>query len=90
MADRIPEPPRRLFGAEGEIPGVWITSREIYDAVIRLTGRVDVLIAEQTGASDKIQDHEVRLRGLERRQWPLPSLALLVSIGALAAAVLIK
>ena len=82
--------PRRLYSASGELPGVLITVREVYDAVVRLSGQVEVLTSQQTGESNKIVDHEARLRNLERRQWPLPSLALLVSIGALVASILIK
>lgn len=28
------------------------------------------------------QDHEIRLRSLERARWPLPALAIVVSVGA--------
>lgn len=63
--------------------GVTITAREIYDAVVRLTGRVDVLIEQQNQTQHVTQDHESRLRAVERRMWPLPSFALLVSLGAL-------
>lgn len=63
--------------------GVTITSREIYDAVVRLTGRVDVLIAQQAETSADLKDHETRLRTLERGRWPLPAVAVLVSMAAL-------
>lgn len=46
--------------------GVIITSREIYDAVVRLTGRVDVLIEQQTATTHEVQDHEARIRTLEQ------------------------
>jgi hypothetical protein len=55
--------------------GVYITSREIYDAVVRLTGRVDVLIEQQSSTQRDMADHESRLRTLERSRWPLLSLA---------------
>lgn len=64
--------------------GVTITSREIYDAVVRLTGRVDVLISAQEHTAHTTQDHETRIRLIERSRWPLPSLAALMSLGALA------
>lgn len=64
--------------------GVYITSREIYDAVVRLTGRVDVLIEQQSATQHDVSDHETRLRTLERARWPLPSLAVLASLAALA------
>lgn len=60
-----------------------ITQREVYDAVITLTGRVDMLIAQHDALSTKKDDHEERLRGLERARWPLPSVAMVVSLIAL-------
>jgi hypothetical protein len=69
-------------------PVVAVTLREIYDAVVRLTGRVDVLIEQQTATAHDVQDHESRLRSLERARWPLPSIAVLTSIAAVVLAVL--
>lgn len=59
----------------GEVGPIIITAREVYDAVIRLTGRVDVLISQQSGTAQDVADHENRLRSLERRRWQLPGLA---------------
>lgn len=42
-----------------------ISSREIYDAVVRLTGRIDILVAQQEEVRTKQQDQENRLRVLE-------------------------
>ena len=67
---------------EPPLNGVTITAREIYDAVVRLTGRLDVLIAQHADARNDIQDHEARLRSLEASRWPLPTLSLLVALGA--------
>jgi hypothetical protein len=64
--------------------GVVITSREIYDAVVRLTGRVDVLIAQSEEVRHDLQDHETRLRALERGRWPLPAATILLALGSLA------
>lgn len=44
---------------------VAITGREIYDAVVRLTGRVDVLIEQHQATRQDVQDHETRLRQVE-------------------------
>jgi hypothetical protein len=66
---------------------IMITAREVYDAVVRLTGRVDVLINQQSSTQAEVQDHESRLRSLEKARWPLPSAAVLISIAALVAAV---
>lgn len=79
-------------------PVVVITLKEIWEAVTRLTGRVDVLIEHQNTTTRDLSDHEkaseakhgdfeTRLRSLERSRWPLPSLAAVVSIAALAVSV---
>ncbi len=70
--------------------GVVITSREIYDAVVRLTGRVDVLIEQHAATQSDVQDHEARLRSLERGRWPLPAASVLIALAALAASVLVR
>jgi hypothetical protein len=65
---------------------VTITGKEIYEAVVKLTGAVDRLAGMHDGTARTIRDHEDRLRVLEAARWPLPSLAIVVSLGALAAA----
>lgn len=42
-----------------------ISSREIYDAVVRLTGRIDILVAQQEEVKTRQQDQEARIRVLE-------------------------
>lgn len=63
--------------------GIVITSREIYDAVVRLTGRVDVLIAQAEDIKHDLNDHENRIRNLEKARWPIPTVSVLVAILAL-------
>lgn len=63
--------------------GVTITAREIYDGIVRLTGRVDVLIEQQSATQQDVADHEARLRALEKARWPLPTLAVLLALAAL-------
>lgn len=81
------------------LPGVIITAREIYDSVVRLTGRVDVLIEQHGALSQDLREHEVftdtryadhegRLRSLEKARWPLPSIAAAVSLAALIVAII--
>jgi hypothetical protein len=76
------------------LSGSWITSREIYDAVVRLTGRIDVIIEQQNHMArdiedvkkdlrDTAKDHEERLRTLERARWPLPALAAVIALVSL-------
>ena len=67
-----------------------ITSREIYDAVVRLTGRVDVLIEQQNHTAQEVVDHEARLRALEKARWPLPSLAVVLSLAAIVLPFFVK
>jgi hypothetical protein len=70
--------------------GITITSREVYDAVVRLTGRVDVLITQESVTRSDVADHETRLRAMERARWPLPSAAVLLSLAALILPFFIK
>ena len=65
---------------------VYIGPREIYDQLVRLTATVDRLVAQHDDVGKDIADHEARLRALERARWPLPSLAVLVSIASLVLA----
>lgn len=72
-------------------PVVVITLKEIWEAVTRLTGRVDVLISQQDTMSRDQQehereskqvhkDHEARIRALEKDRWPKASVSILVAI----------
>lgn len=90
------------------LPGITITTREIYDSIVRLAGRIDVLIEQQSRTHTEVQDHENRLRSLEqqvvsrkeigdhehrlrsleRTRWPLPSVAVVISLGAIVLTVL--
>lgn len=51
------------------------------DRLARIEVKLDMALANH-------QDHETRIRALERGKWPLPSLAALVSIGAFIVALL--
>lgn len=73
-------------------PGVYISSAQMYqemrslhDVVTRVDSKLDAL----SGQGRQLQDHETRLRTLERGRWPLPTIATLAGIagattGALA------
>lgn len=80
---------------------VVITPKDIYDAVMSLTGQVRVLIEQQTHTVKEVEetqkelrelkkDFEDRLRSLEKTRWPLPSIAILVSLAAIAVTVILK
>ncbi|WP_433329939.1 hypothetical protein [Spirillospora sp. CA-294931] len=82
--------------------GVQIGAREIYDEVksardeVRAVGsKVDRLVDGHDGLRSDIDDvrtdladHETRIRSVERARWPLPSLGVLLALGALIAAVI--
>jgi hypothetical protein len=62
---------------------VFVGLKEIYEKVVQLGVKVDVLLAQHSDSINDIKDHESRLRSLERARWPLPALAALVSVAAL-------
>lgn len=62
---------------------VRIGAREIYDKLVDLDQKVSRMVDRNDATSADIEDHETRIRVLERARWPLPSLAALVSLGAL-------
>jgi hypothetical protein len=65
---------------------VFVGLKEIYEKVVALGVKVDVLLSQHTDAVADIKDHEGRLRMLERARWPLPAIAVLVSITAVVLA----
>jgi glutamate dehydrogenase/leucine dehydrogenase len=54
------------------------------DILIRLQVQMDELIKN---VKDTKNDHETRLRRLEERKFPLPTIAVLTSVAALAATI---
>ena len=72
------------MGAPDPLGPVVITTRDIYDALVKLTDTVKELVGQNAGHADDIRDHEQRIRLLERGRWPLPALAVLLSAAALA------
>lgn len=72
--------------------------KEIYDAVLRLTGKMETLISQHDEQRADIKDHEnrirlieanlpkdhePRIRQLESGRWPLPTLSVMVAVAAL-------
>jgi hypothetical protein len=86
MVQPLPLPPIPGPPEPGWSPIV-ITPREIYDAIVRVSAKVDLLTLQVTEAEHDKADHENRLRSLERGRWPFPSVAVLVSLGSLAVAI---
>lgn len=59
--------------------------REIHEMVRAVSSKIDAMpVADHARTLD---DHEARIRTLERARWPLPSLAAVTGVGALAVAV---
>ncbi len=80
---------------------VVITSREIYDQLVRLTtvvgdlaNQLGQVVNSQSELKSEVKgdmaDHEARLRSLEKGRWPLPSVAVLISAAALVFALIGK
>jgi hypothetical protein len=69
--------PGPAFGAPAVVT---IGLKEIYDQLVSLNTRVEILLADQRDVEARTQDHETRLRALERSRWPLPALAMVVSV----------
>lgn len=82
----VPRPARAPRRPSGVLGTVTITAREIYDAVMRLTARVDTALERGELVEQQVKDHESRIRSLEHLRWPLPSVAAIVSLGALIVA----
>ena len=76
----IPEPPGPGMGY------VVIGAREVYDAVLRLTTKVEALTGQIGELIADHDDHEKRLRALERGRWPLPALGAVLSVAAVVVA----
>lgn len=62
---------------------VIIGAREIYDQLVRAVAAIERVSGQITDLAQDVHDHETRIRSLEKARWPLPSLAVLVSVAAL-------
>lgn len=60
-----------------------VTSRDIYDELVRMRQAVDRLVDRHDALERDSQDHEARIRSLERGRWPLPSIAAIAAIASL-------
>jgi hypothetical protein len=49
--------------------GAEVTIREIYDKVQEISTKMDVLATRFHAGEQKAEDHESRIRALERRVW---------------------
>lgn len=70
-----------------------ITTADIYRQLLDLTQAVGQLNGSISTLGAKVavlDDHETRLRILERARWPLPALAIIVSSAALIVPLITK
>lgn len=68
-------------------PGVYISSAQTYQevrdlarTVDRIESKLDGVLDEQKDIRGDMQDHEMRLRTLERARWPMPTLGVLTGV----------
>jgi hypothetical protein len=72
-------------------PGyVVIDLKTIYDQILILNTRVELIMSKQLEHDRDSADHENRLRTLEKARWPLPAAALLLSLVSAGIALLPK
>ncbi|MFK0069767.1 hypothetical protein [Streptomyces sp. NPDC091046] len=61
--------------------------RTIEVGFTRTDGALALLVQRHDQTDKALDDHETRLDTLERSRWPLPSIAALTGVGALAVSV---
>jgi len=67
-----------------------VSNKDIYNLIMLVQGQITTLVTQGSQSARDIDDHEVRLRGLEKARWPLPSLAILISLASIVYAVFIR
>lgn len=68
--------------------GVVVTLERIYEELVKVHEDVTVTKVHVADIRQDVSGHGDRITALERRQWPLPALSILVALGALAASFL--
>jgi hypothetical protein len=69
-------------------PGVVITTRDIYDKVVEVGGKVDGMLAAHERTREQVRDHEQRIRATERWRYALP-VSVLLGVMSAASSVLV-
>ena len=60
---------------------------DLYDKVVGLSARLDVMLSRIDDVLRDVSDHESRIRQLERSRWPVANVTVLVGIASLVLAV---
>ncbi|MBU8549803.1 hypothetical protein ACFW23_04785 [Streptomyces rochei] len=71
--------------------GVYISTAQMYQEVRdlaqtvgRIESKVDSFLDEAKDIRSDVQDHEIRIRTLERARWPLPTIGVLAGVAGAA------
>lgn len=67
---------------------VVIRLRDVYEIARRTEGKVDLIALSAAESRTVTNDHEIRLRTMEKRIWAIPSFAALMSIAAIVVSIL--
>lgn len=72
-------------------PGVYISTAQMYQevrdlaqTVSRIESKVDSFLDEAKDIRSDVQDHEIRIRTLERARWPMPTIGVLAGVAGAA------
>jgi hypothetical protein len=72
-------------------PGVYISTAQMYQEVRdlaqtvgRIESKVDSFLDEAKDIRGDLQDHELRIRTLERARWPMPTIGVLAGVAGTA------
>ncbi|WP_240318777.1 MULTISPECIES: hypothetical protein [unclassified Streptomyces] len=58
--------------------------RDLAQTVGRIESKVDSFLDEAKDIRSDVQDHELRIRTLERARWPLPTIGVLAGVAGAA------
>ena len=71
--------------------GVYISTAQMYQEVRdlaqtvgRIESKVDSFLDETKDIRSDVQDHELRIRTLERARWPMPTIGVLAGVAGAA------
>jgi hypothetical protein len=71
--------------------GVYISTAQMYTEVRdlaktvgRIESKVDSFLDEAKDIRSDVQDHELRIRTLERARWPMPTIGVLAGVAGAA------
>ena len=68
--------------------GVRVTLKDVYTKLEDVSDTLTRLVERETFAQHRVDDHETRIRAVERRVWAVPSFAVLVAVASLVVTVI--